>query len=174
MGGLEPRDPGAFGLWTGYRVPADRSDWHPLVRQFYSYWLAIAPSGKLPGRQHVVPENIAALWTRLFLLDVYRQPLRFRYRLCGTELVRSLGREMTGAWLDEAHPQLLDNPESRDRYSFMVETGCPTWRRGRPLWSRHPDDHTIESCIAPLAADGRTVDKLLGVTVLFDGNGRPL
>ena len=163
-----------YGVWTGYRIPEDRAAWHPLVREFYQYCASLAPEGQLPGRQHIQPEEIPGFLSRLFMLDVSRDPLRCRYRLCGTELVRSLGREVTGMWLDEAHPQLLEKPESCERFRFMVETGRATWRKGPPIWSRHPDHRTIETCIVPLAADGRTVDKMLGFCLLFDSQGRAI
>jgi hypothetical protein len=114
------------------------------------------------------------LWSRLWMLDVYRDPLRYRYRLCGTEMVRSLGHEVTGHWLDEAHPQLVANAQSRDRFRFIVEQAQPTWRRGVPLWNRDPEHRTIETCIAPLAADGYCVDKIIGISVMFDSQGRPI
>jgi hypothetical protein len=174
LGSQAPLSAGEFGDWTGYRIPEDRSRWYPLVRLLYDYWQSIAPPAVLPGRQHVVPEHIAPLWSRLFMLDVFRDPLRFRYRLCGTALVRSLGREVTGAWLDEAQPQLVANPQSRDRLRLMAETGVPTWRRGPPLCARDPAHCIVEGCIVPLAADGRTVDKLLGVLVAYDSAGNPL
>ena len=169
-----PVPPPTFGRWTGYCIPDDRDAWHPLVVRLYRYWLSVAPGGRLPGRQHIIPEDIAPLWSRLFMLDVSRDPARYRYRFCGTELVRSLGREVTGAWLDEAHPQLAANPESRERFRFMAEMGGATWRRGAPLWNRDPDHRTIETCIVPLAGDGYTVDKLLGIAVVFDIAGRPV
>jgi hypothetical protein len=73
-----------FGEWTDYRVPHDRSAWHPLVRRFYEYWLAIGPEGQLPGRQHLAPEEMVPMLSRMWMLDVHRDPLRFRYRLYGT------------------------------------------------------------------------------------------
>src|SRR5213082_3305988 len=167
-------DCGDYGIWSDYRIPEDRSDWHPLVRAFYDYWLSISPPGRLPGREHVAPEAVPQLWSRMWMLDIYRNPLRYRYRLCGTEMVRSLGREVTGAWLDEAHPQLAENPQSRERFRFVAEIGRATWRRGPPLWMRDPEHRIIETCIAPLAADGASVDKILGFSVMFDTRGRPL
>lgn len=161
-----------FGVWTGHRPPDARSAWHPLVRFLYDHWLSIAPPGRLPGRQHIIPEDLVPIWSRLWLLDVSHGPLRYRYRLCGTNLVHSLGREVTGRWLDEVHPQLMANPESRERFRFMAETGCPTWRRGPPQWSHDPEHRTLESCIVPLASDGCIVDMMLGVVVLFDSQGR--
>jgi hypothetical protein len=173
-GHLTPDATADFGVWTGYRIPDDRADWHPLVCRLYDYWRSIAPDGQLPGRQHIVAEDIAPLWSRSWMLDVFRGPLRYRYRLCGTEMVRSLGREVTGAWVDEIHPALIANPQSRERFRFMAESGCATWRRGPPLWTRDPKNRLIETCIVPLADDGRTVDKMLAVSVLFDDEGRPI
>jgi hypothetical protein len=167
-------DSGEYGVWTGYRIPEERGEWHPLVRSFFEYWLSICPPGRLPGRQHIAPEDVPVLWSRMWMLDVHRNPLRYRYRLCGTEMVRSLGREVTGVWLDEAHPQLIENPQSRERFRYMTETGQATWRRGPPLWTRDPEHRIIETCIVPLAADGVTVDKILGFSVMFDTHGRPL
>src|SRR6266851_3902162 len=138
MANTTPETAGAFGVWTGYSIPEDRTDWHPLVLRLYDYWRSISPPGRLPGRHDVVAEDIAPLWSRAWMLDVFRHPLRYRYRLCGTEMVRSLGREVTGAWVDEVHPQLIANPQSRERLRFMAETGCSTWRRGVPLWTRDP------------------------------------
>ena len=51
-------DGGDYGVWTGYRIPDDRADWHPLVRGFYEYWISVSPAGRLPGRQHIAPEEV--------------------------------------------------------------------------------------------------------------------
>jgi PAS domain len=174
--GRGPADRGApagdYGAWTDYRIPDDRGEWHPLMRRFYDYWLSIAPPGGLPGRQHVAPEKMTAWLSRLWLLDVHRDPLRFRCRLAGSEMVRSIGQEVTGGWLDEVHPQSVTNPDSRNRFRVAVELARPTWRRGPLRWARQPDFKTVESCIVPLARDGRTVDKLMAMSIVFDAHGR--
>jgi hypothetical protein len=110
------------------------------------------------------------LLPRLWLLDVQREPLRFRYRLAGTAIVRFLRREVTGAWLDEVHRETFV-PESGDRYRFIAETGEPTWRRGPTYWDRPFAPRVIENCAVPLATDGHVVDKILALTVCFDANG---
>lgn len=163
-----------FGIWTDHHIPDERSDWHPLVRQFYEYWLSISPAGRLPGREHLAPEQIVPLLSRMWMLDVHRNPLRFRFRLSGTAVERSLRREVTGCWLDEVVPQIASNPVVRDRFRFIAETGRPTWRRGQVNWDRDPLHRTIEACAAPLAADGKTVDIIIGVAVLFDAAGRQI
>ncbi len=163
-----------FGAWTDHRIDDDRSGWHPDVRRFYEYWLAVAPPGRLPGRQHIKPEDIVPLLPRIWMLDIFRDPLRFRYRLVGTDIVRSVHRELTGQWVDEAQPETVSNPMLRDRYRFIAETGRPTWRRGPTHWDRDPLHRVIENCLLPLASDGQTTDKIIALTVLFDANGREL
>jgi hypothetical protein len=163
-----------YGIWTGHKVPEEPSGWHPLVRCFYEYWLSVAPPGRLPGRQHIVPENIGLLLSRLWMLDVFRDPLRFRYRLVGTEIVRSVQRELTGQWVDEAQPVSSQKAAVRDRYRFMLDTGQATWRRGQTQWDHNPNHRQVENCLAPLATDGVTIDKIIAVSVLFDARGREL
>jgi hypothetical protein len=163
-----------YGIWTGHRIPEDRSSWHPLVRRFYEYWVAAAPPGRLPGRQHIVPEDIVPLLSRLWILDIFREPLRFRYRLVGTDITRSVQRELTGMWLDEAQPESSANVNLRDRYRFILETRQATWRRGKTLWDRDPRHCMVENCLAPLASDGETVDKIIALSVIFDSNGNAI
>ena len=163
-----------YGIWTGHDIPDDRSSWHPLVNQFYEYWLSVAPPGRLPGRQHIVPEAIVPLLSRLWIIDVFHEPLRLRYRLVGTDITRSVGRELTGMWLDEAQPESLRNPNLRNRYRFILETKQPTWRRGQTLWDRDPNHRIVENCLAPLASDGETIDKIIAISVLFDRAGHEI
>lgn len=161
-----------YGVWTDYRMPGDHSSWHPAVRQFYEYWRSVAPPGRLPGRQHIKPEDIVPLLPRVFILDVFRDPFRLRYRLAGTEVVRSVQCELTGRWVDEVQPETLTQPRLLDPYRFIVETGQATWRRGPTLWSRDPQHYLTENCLVPLAADGETVDKIFAVVLVFTKEGK--
>jgi hypothetical protein len=168
-GHAEPSD---YAEWTDFRVPEDRSNWHPQCRAFYDYWLTISPPGRLPGRQHVSPFEIVPLLPRVWMLDVVHNPLRFRYRLVGTGEVRTLGREVTGQWIDEAHPEFLTNPSLQARYRYMAECGRPTWRRGPARWRQDPRHLTVENCIVPLASYGENVDILFAFSLAFFENGQ--
>lgn len=161
-----------YGEWTDHRIPDDRTAWHSLVRQFYDYWLSVAPPSALPGRQHVAPEEMVAWLPRLWLLDVHRNPLRYRLRLCGSAVVRSIGQEVTGRWLDEVYPESIGDQSSGHRFRIAAECGRPSWRRGVPRWPCVPEVKAAESLMVPLAADGSMVDKLMGVSIAFDAQGR--
>src|SRR5260221_4000565 len=74
------------------------------IVELYRYWLAIHPArGLIPGRQHFDPVDVPRLLPLLWLIEFQRHPLRFKYRLVGTEHVQALGRDPTSQWLDEVH-----------------------------------------------------------------------
>lgn len=143
-------------------VPRDA---HPRVREIHRYWASIAPGpGRLPGRRHFDPADVTSLLPNIWLVDVVRDPLRFRFRLLGTTVEKFAGRRLTGRWLDEEL-----GPETREEVlanlTAVVATGAPSWRRGPSLIVPEKSVVTLERLYLPLAADGRTVDMVLGLTI---------
>jgi hypothetical protein len=146
-------------------VAAARHDpWHPTITALHDYWLSIHPAAGLPGRQHMDPCAIAALLPHLFMVDVARDPLRFKYRLVGTEYVRLIGKDLTGRYLDEVHPGF--HGLVLRQYVEAVELGKPAYRKGPVLYA-NPDRQYLgmERLLVPLARDGVQVDILLGAVV---------
>lgn len=154
----------------------DVSVWHPDLRALHRYWTAIHPSDGLPGRRHLEPADIAPYLPRIWLIDVQPEPFRLRYRLVGTRIVELVGRELTGQWLDEAHPDWAARSEGTARFRAVVESRRPSRRRGKPTLFLEPksDFIEIENGYFPLASDGRTVDVLLCYTNFYDLEGRAL
>lgn len=151
---------------------AAATQWHPKIRRFFDYWQAkhSVPKhsgGGLPGRQNIDPLDIPELLPNIWLLDVQHEPFRLRYRLVGTGIVEARGRDQTGQWLDEAHPELASDPAYLERYKAVVESGKPSWRRGQPRFWFHADFGLIENLILPLAADGAHIDMLMILTVMY-------
>jgi hypothetical protein len=160
--------------WTDCSPAIDRTGWNPQITEFFDYWLSICPPGALPGRQHFDPLHIAKLMARVWMLDVVRGPSgpRFRYRLVGTKEVETLQREVTGRWLDETHPHLLETRDGFQRFIFMAENGRPTYRKGQVTFSHHKDHRIVENCMVPLARDGASVDMIAVCSVLYRLDGR--
>lgn len=153
-------------IWT---QPEPGAHWLPEVKQIYAYWRSIHPeNGTLPGRQHFEPARVISLLSGVWLLDVVPTPFRLRYRLAGTRVTASIGREVTGQWMDEAHPDALKIAGYFDRYRGVVETGQPSWRRGRSQLWIHEDYSCLENILLPLARDGLHVDMLLAFTGMHD------
>ena len=150
--------------WPASLPAADACD--PKVRAIVEYWQSVHPETGLPGRQHIDPVDIPRLLPNIWLVDVERDPVRFRFRLMGTLVVEYAGEDNTGNWFDQRWPD-FDPSE----YAKVVETGEPTWARGRSRWRPERDFYEIERVRLPLARDGETVDMILVLTVFFDSKG---
>lgn len=100
----------------------------------------------------------------VWLVDVQRDPLRFKYRLLGTGHVRVLGRECTGQWLDEALPAFLTS-RGYPQFVAAVEAHEVGYRRGHTLVILREDYRSMERLLMPLARNGTDVDMLLCISV---------
>jgi hypothetical protein len=134
--------------------------------ELYRYWRDIWPAAdRLPGRQHLDPLAIPRLLPWLRLYDVQRDPLRFKYRLVGTEAVRMLGRDPTGHWIDETFPNVLVS-KTYEGLVGVANGGFIGYRCGAPptILVGH-DNSDSEFILLPLARDGRAIDMMVALTV---------
>lgn len=135
------------------------------LRRFYGYWRSKHDGQLLPGRQDIDPLDFPYALGDVTLVDVARDPLRFRFRLDGTRHVERFGFDMTGKWLDD-----FPEPEMRrlifDSYREVVESGRPR-RRHRDLVT---DGRMFryEALLLPLARDGRIIDMLISIISFLD------
>lgn len=136
------------------------------LRELHAYWRAIHPDERrLPGRRHFDPIAIPSLLQWIWLVDIHREPLRFKYRLVGTIHVEAAGWDPTGRWLDEAHPDFVHS-SAYPQFRACAEDAEICFYRGPPTYVIKKDYVLIERFILPLAGDGHTVDMVLGITVL--------
>lgn len=140
---------------------------HEKIAAIVRYWRRIRPAdGTPPGRQHFDPAAVPALLPCIRLYDVFREPWRFRYRLVGTELVRHLGRDLTGTWFGEDVPDSETSKSYRDLV-FVASGGGLSYHRGYPVYTNPHKNHlTAERILLPLARNGSEVDMILGLSVL--------
>jgi hypothetical protein len=148
------------------KVTLDTAGWDQRVRALYDYWRAIHPQQRgLPGRQHFDPLQVAPLLPWLWLVDIHRDPLRFKFRLYGTQHILPSGGDHTGKWIDEAYPNFTASDVYSD-YVDVAEKAAVSYRKGRASYHA-PDYKELERVMLPLASDGRTVDMILAITVYF-------
>lgn len=145
--------------------------WHALIRALYDYWRARFPAPAeglrwLPGRQHLDPIDIPALLPWLWLVDVRREPPRFRFRLFGTKHYEQMHGDPTGRWCDEAFPTFETQPTYPDYLKVGLE-GLVSYRKGPPAYHVDSECRLIERIMLPLARDGRTPDMILALTLYF-------
>lgn len=123
----------------------------------YRLWLDRWAPGRMPGRADFDPRVMPKLLPFLMLIDVERNPTRFRVRVMGTAIVDAMGMDSTGRYVDEiAHAE-----EPLQRHLRMAETPAPYFKTGVPIpWS--PREYKTYAVLGlPLAADGHTVDMIL-------------
>lgn len=158
--------------------PADGGQGHPLspererqradilsrlsslpLHRLYDYWDARRRDGRLPGRRDIDPLDLVFVLGNLVLVDVLREPLRFRYRLNGTHLEEAFRlRGLTGTFVHE-HPDVEFRQRAIAAYSDIALTGQP--HSARRDWVLDHKIRAYDSLMLPLAADGASVDMVL-------------
>lgn len=143
---------------------------HEKIRAVVDYWQSIHPTAGLPGRQHMDPTSIPELLANLRIIDVERNPMRFKTRLMGTLLREFFEQEHTGRYFDIDFPKF----EKSKAYVDMVETVTekrPNWYRGTPILYSDKNFVTVERIFLPLAGDGESVDMILTYILFGDKDG---
>jgi hypothetical protein len=138
---------------------------HDELKQLLAYWEKKKGDRIAPSRADIDPTEIKGLLPYVGLADVQRDPMRFRFRLVGTEITANYGREVTGRFLDEVDLNQHQHAIG-DEYRRVVERCepvCTTWEITRAD-GRHI---SYERLAMPLSSDGKTVDMLLG-GIVFD------
>ena len=130
----------------------------PRLARLYAYWAQRKGSRRFPARRDLDPVDLRYVLGHLMLLDVLRDPLRFRYRLHGAEITSRVGYDLTGRFLDE-----IPDPEYRDyavsRCKALVESGEPlVTRRDRTLGGQL---NSYEALWLPFSENGVNVTMLL-------------
>ena len=144
------------------RLPAATDIRDARLRRLYEYWLAKKGQRRLPSRRDIDPVDFPYVLGHVILFDVLRDPLRFRVRVHGTEMVAKAGYDLTGKFLDalpitDYRRYVLARCESlvRDGESLLVwhdRTLNGKARRYEALW-------------LPLSADGQRVTMLLAAMI---------
>ena len=123
------------------------------------YWEQLRRGRAMPARNDIEPLDIAPLLPHVYLVNVSYDPLDFRYRLIGTQIVEHSLGDYTGRSLRELPEQ---SPPSQIWALFNQAI-----EERRPVCTRIPYLHipgrSVEKLAAPLSSDGQTVDMLFGV-----------
>jgi hypothetical protein len=130
----------------------------PDLLRLFDYWRARVVDGRLPSRKDIDPLDLPALMGSLILVDIERDPPRFRYRLIGTKVTNRVGIEMAGRYVDE-HPDPNFRPIVLGIYTQVATTREPMAYRRDELIDGRVRDYGV--LVLPLAGDGVTVDMIM-------------
>jgi hypothetical protein len=131
-----------------------------VVRQAYAYWLAKCRGAEPPSRSDIDPVEIGPLLPYVFLVDVTRAPLTFRFRLVGSKITEWADKEYTGLAVDQRDY----GPQWRKVFNLYAEVAASRTPR-LDLYSAPWVDrefYQYERIIAPLSSDGTSIDMLFG------------
>lgn len=131
----------------------------PALRELYDYWAEKCGSRAIPARGDIDPLDIPKLLPQIYMIDVERDPMRFRFRLIGTTIITWFGRDATGLYMDE--PEYKKSVHVFEpHYVEVVETGRPRYdHQHAPQFDARYRNYARLLC--PLAGDGKTVDMML-------------
>lgn len=131
----------------------------PVLRRLLAYWrskAAVRPS----RRVDIDPVEIGADLGHVMLLDIEHDPLRFRWRLLGGDMVEAIGRNAMGKCFEEIYPHPLYADMMR-LFSRVALTGLPIRHVGTARFV-HRDHLSYESLHLPLFAEDGRVAMMFG------------
>lgn len=144
----------------------------PCLRRLYAYWDERRQGREFPARGDLDPVDFRYILGHVLLIDVLDDPLRFRFRLHGSELAARAGYDMTGKMADDL-PNAANRALLIERCRLLVETRQPMAAADERILGRRRFGYEV--IWLPLARDGRHIDMLMAGLVYrssaaaFDG-----
>jgi hypothetical protein len=129
-----------------------------LLLRLYGYWNERRAHSPFAAPREMDPADYAFAAERVSLIEVHREPLRFRYGFVASQLTAHLGYDMTGMYVDEV-PEPSMRQFARACYERAVQEQSPCYEKGIVLIRLAEWWH--ETLVLPLATDGTTIDALL-------------
>ena len=146
---------------TGFR---DRIQ-HPELRGLYDYWEARKRGRRWPARADINPVELKFALGNLSLIDVHYAPLRFTFRLSGTQFSQRMGIDLTGKSVNDI-PDPAYRAEVFETYRRTVETGEPSVTPSERVLEGQA--RKFEILRLPLSEDGQRVTMLLVCPLYFE------
>jgi len=129
------------------------------LRAIYDYWRSKCRQNRLPVRADLNPADIPRLLPFIYIVDVEREPLRFRFRLVGTRVCEWFGHDATGRYVDDPLQGDLD-PGMAEVYRQVLESRVPRYvHRDVPELGNLV--HSFDRLVLPLAGQDGVVEKLI-------------
>jgi hypothetical protein len=135
------------------------------LQRLFAYWQAKRGGRLFPAKRDIDPVEFPFILGYVTLVDVERDPRRYRFRLDGSILVALSGMDYTGRRLDElpGEEYVAFNKETYDR---VVDSGEPFRYRKNGLFDQqHFSEETV---ILPLGDTPPKVDMLMVAVIPGD------
>ncbi|WP_416900057.1 MAG: PAS domain-containing protein [Minwuia sp.] len=133
------------------------------------YWEGKKAGRVFPARRDVDPIEIRHLLGVVVMIDIEQDPFRLRYRLLGTKITQTMGRDNTGRYYDEIYGQELLSDIYKS-FQWILENRAPLRTYGEAFYEDR-DFYDYETLNLPLSSDGETIDMIFG-GIVFHSKSR--
>lgn len=133
----------------------------PLLLRARDYWASKSRGDWFPGRDLIDPVEMKPFLAHVMLIDVSREPLDFSYRVFGSALSLTSGKDYTGKSVRVLAPQSFADIVF-EQYRDVLETRRPC--RHEVVFTLRGMSYRYERLTMPLARDGQAIDQLLAVS----------
>jgi len=131
----------------------------PMLRRLYADWDSWRGGRAFPARRDFDPCDLTYALGYLSLIEVHREPLRFRFRLQGTGVVDRVGRDNTGKFIDEMSDR-RHSAMATEHFSEVIETRRPVVKLRRA----YVTDVRVWNCeilVVPFSSNGTDIDLMM-------------
>ena len=134
---------------------------NPKLIDALAYWKSKCGDNGMPSRSEIDPIEMKPFLNRIMLVDVEMNPRRYLFRLIGTLITSTTGRDSTGQYLDEVYTESQYNLLTVS-LDHAVETRTPCRTTGSANYVGK-EFVAVEALDLPLSTDGTEVDVILRV-----------
>jgi hypothetical protein len=137
---------------------------HPKLQALHAFWLQQRGGNLFATRSDFAFANLKIWLGHICLVEVAREPVRFRFRLIGTHVGELAGRDHTGRWLDSCFPS--------ERLAAVLDPFYECLRRRAPVAcaeryeAPNGDRSILEQLLLPCSADESAIDLIVGAVYL--------
>lgn len=142
------------------------------IAHLLAFWRAARPApDRLPSRDAIDPVRLGPdVLPYMVLVDATDGATRFRFRLVGGGLVEHAGLDLSGSYIDDLNPNTEYAEYINGLYRQARDTRLPNYSETRYRAASGRVGLT-RRLLCPLASDGLTVDKFVGLQVFETDRG---
>ena len=147
------------------------------IARLLAIWRAARPKSeqgapdRLPSRDAIDPVQLGPeILPYMVLVDVTDGATRFRFRLVGSGLIEHAGLDLTGSYIDDLNPNKEYAEYINSLYRMARDTRLPNYSETRYRAASGRVGLT-RRILCPLAGDGLTIDKFVGLQVFETDRG---
>lgn len=130
---------------------------HPHFVEILSAWQGWRSDNRIPSRSDFDPINHPRLLPDIALFDVEDAPRRYRVRLVGTRIVKAMGRDTTGQYIND-----FPNTDAIiQRFDTLVESRRPYFTDFQPVTWISDNARHYSTLGLPLSHDGTHVNMIM-------------